>query len=99
MTKYAEIETESFTQYWPIWYSDSSYYILTLPGKKEPISWYDTADMVLKMAFFDKPIDVTGDFYIGIKTIKNETHNPDYARELPIIYNSQFTPTPPAVRW
>lgn len=86
-----EITTEPYTIYWPTWYEDSAYQILTLPGKINPISWFDTTDIVLKYAFFDEPIEVIGDFYIGLRPLRNnqyeespyipwiyETHNPPY---------------------
>ncbi len=86
-----EITTEPYTIYWPTWYEDSAYQILTLPGKINPISWFDTTDIALKYAFFDEPIEVIGDFYIGLRPLRNnqyeespyipwiyETHNPPY---------------------
>ena len=92
MKAFSVVETESYTIYWPTWYTDSSYQILTLPGKTNPISWYDTTDMVLKYGFFNEPIDITGDFYVGITLVDINTHEHHFLDYLPFIYETHQSP-------
>ena len=73
--KIAEIYCVGFNDYWPAWRTDTNYHHLVLPGKAAchisyPGITYATI-VILKFAFFDEPVEVTGDYFIGVSNIYN----------------------------
>lgn len=63
-----------FSNNWGTWQSDTHYHRIVIPGKTTPhpnsSPW---TEMVLKYEFFDEPVEVNGDFYIGISRLYNST--------------------------
>ena len=45
--------------------ADSSYHLLQVPGYANPVS--SQSERALKFVYFDEPVDVVGEFYIGYK--------------------------------
>lgn len=87
------IDIEDFTNNWWVWHVDTSYRIFSLPGRVNPTNvWYDSSELVLKYAFFNEPIDVSGDFYIGTSSINSITHIPLPASQIPLIYETHNPP-------
>lgn len=87
------IDIEDFTSNWWVWHVDTSYRIFSLPGRVNPTNgWYDSSELVLKYAFFNEPIDVSGDFYIGTSSINSTTNTPMPALQIPLIYETHNPP-------
>ena len=88
-TKLAETHSGHFSAYFYEWTSDTNYHLLDLPGKKTMHTNFILAipipQMFLKYAYFDTPVEVDGDFYLGFHEIYNSnnyTANFSYVHEL-----------------
>lgn len=72
MNKIGMTYTHEFYGWWPFWYTDTNFCVLTLPGKIVRIQPLDSTDMALRFAYFDKPLDLSeGDYYIGLAHVRD----------------------------
>lgn len=88
----AEVETDPFSLFYMI-YPDSTYHFFTMPGKINPsYSYDDTTVMALKFAFFEEPIDVSGDFYIAHTRVRAEDHTRINGGFVPVLHETHYRP-------
>ena len=73
-TKIGEIYSGHYSNYYYDWISDTNYHLLVLPGKTtyhDNFLGVSVTQIVLKYDFFNTPIEVNGDFYLGFYKIRN----------------------------
>lgn len=102
-----QILTEPYNDNWQSWYVDSIYQTLTLPGQNYIQNYYyhfydtnisnnsnhDTFLSVLKYAFFDEPIIITGGYYLGFSVFNHfNPDNPYDANSIPWIFEEHDPP-------
>lgn len=76
-TKLGEIHSGYFSDYFFEWTSDTNYHLFVLPGKNTCHTNFiliPVTQMVLKYAYFDTPVEVDGDFYLGFSEIYNSNN-------------------------